>query len=65
LEFEESGLKLNDIENMVKNERAIYDYHTDMRKYKWSGKEKLQKCDWSELPKYLVKNQDKYSIWLK
>ena len=65
LEFEESGLKLNDIENMVKNERAIYDYHADMRKYKWSGKEKLQKCDLSELPKYLLKNQDKYSIWLK
>ena len=65
LEFEESGLQLNDIRNMVKEQKAIYDYHSDMRDYKWSGKEKLEKCDISELPEYLVKNKDKYSIWLK
>ena len=45
LEFEESGLKLNDIKDMVNNQKAIYDYHSDMRDYKWSGKEKLEKCD--------------------
>ena len=64
-EFKESGLKLDDIKNMVKNNRAVYDYHADMRVSKWSGKEKLKKCDLSELPKYLLINQDKYSAWLE
>ena len=56
------GKKLLALEKELK---AIYDYHSDMRDYKWSGKEKLEKCDISELPEYLVKNKDKYSIWLK
>ena len=64
-EFKDSGLKLNDIKNMVNSNRAIYDYHADMRESKWSSKEKLQKCDLSQLPDYLVKNQDKYSTWLE
>ena len=64
-EFKESGLKLDDIKNMVNSNRAIYDYHADMRESKWSSKEKLQKCDLSQLPDYLVKNQDKYSAWLE
>ena len=64
-EFKESGLKLDDIKNMIKNNRAIYDYHADMRASKWSGKEKLKKCDLSELPKYLILNQDKYAAWLE
>ena len=61
-EFKDSGLKLNDIKNMVNSNRAIYDYHADMRESKWSSKEKLQKCDLSQLPDYLVKNQDKYFV---
>jgi len=65
LEFEESGLKLNDIKDMVNNQKALYDYHSDMRDYKWSGKEKLEKCDFSELPEHISNNKDKYSAWLK
>ena len=64
-EFKESGLKLDDIKNMVQNKKAVYDYHADMRSSKWSGKEKLEKCDLSELPEYIVNNKDKYSNWLE
>ncbi len=63
-EFNQSGLNLNDIKNMVNNQRAVYDYHADMKTYKWSGKEKLNKCELSELPEYLVQNQKIYSDWL-
>ena len=64
-EFKESGLKLDDIKNMVYNKRAIYDYHADMRSSKWSGREKLEKCDLSELPKYIINNKNKYANWLE
>ena len=64
-EFKESGLKLDDIENMVKNNRAVYDYHADMRGYKWSGNEILHKCDLKELPKYILDNKEKYSTWIE
>ena len=64
LEYKESGLNLDDIKKMVKNTTAVYDYHADMRKSKWSGKEKLKKCELSELPEYLNKNLNKYSEWI-
>ena len=63
-EYKESGLDLSSIQNMVKNKRAVYDYHADMKKSKWSGKEMLNKSDLSELPKYLNANASKYSSWI-
>ena len=64
-EYQLSGLNLDDIKNMVKSKRAVYDYHADMRSSKWSGKEKLIKCDLSELPNHLKNNQDQYTVWLE
>ena len=63
-EYQLSGLNLDDIKNMVNNKRAVYDYHADMKSSKWSGKEKLTKCELSELPNYLKKNRHHYSGWL-
>ena len=63
LEFTESGLNLDDIKNMVNNKRACYDFHVDMRGDKWTGKQKLYKCETSDLPKYLINNRNKYSSW--
>ncbi len=64
-EFQLSGLKLGDIENMINNKRAVYDYNADMKTSKWSGKAKLTKCELSEMPKYLINNQNKYLNWLE
>lgn len=63
-EYNQSGLNLDDIKKMVESNRAVYDYNADMKTYKWSGKEKLVKCELSELPAYLIKNQKKYLNWL-
>ena len=63
-EYNESGLKLDDIKKMINEKRAIYDYHADMKTYKWSGNQILKKCELSELPKYLINNQKKYSLWI-
>ena len=62
-EFQESGLKFEDIKKMMDEKRACYDFHVDMRGDKWSGKQKLYNCDTNELPKYLIKNKEKYSSW--
>ena len=63
-EYQVSGLNLKDIKNMVNNKRAVYDYHADMKSSKWSGEEKLSKCDFSELPTYLRNNKERYSRWI-
>ena len=64
-EFEESGLKLHDIQEMMKNKKIIYDHSVDQRGYKWSGSKSLQKIDPSEMPDYLYENCNKYAKWLE
>ena len=34
-EYLESGLGITDLEKMIKDKRAVYDYSADMRKNKW------------------------------
>ena len=64
-EFESSGLKISDLEKMVKEKKAIYDHSIDQRGYKWSGNKTLKKVDLSEMPKYLEENYEKYSSSLE
>ena len=63
IEFIESGLKIKDIEKMIKNNQAIYDYGADMRKNKWGGSKILKKVDWPKLPEYVILNREKYKQW--
>ena len=46
-EFEESGLKIEDIKKIIiKEKRVIYDHNADKKeKYKWSGKSILKKLN--------------------
>jgi len=63
-EFEESGLKVKDIEKFISERRIIYDYKADQKKYKWSGKSILKKIETKYLPNYIYNNLRKYSDWL-
>ncbi len=63
-EFEVSGLKLNDIKNLINEKRVIYDYKVDQTEFKWSGKSTLKKIDLKLLPDYIYKNNFKFSEWL-
>ena len=63
VEFEESKLKAKNIDEMIKENRILYDLDVDQRTYKWSGNKKLSKVNISELPKYLSINSKKYSEW--
>ena len=64
-DFEASGLKLEDIKKMVKNNKILYDLGIDRRDYKWNGTKTLAKVDISEMPNYLFNNYEKYSDWLE
>ncbi len=63
-EYEESGLKIDDLKKLIVEKRVMYDHTVDQRKYKWAGKTKLEKIDNSLLPKYVFSNLDKYKEWL-
>ena len=63
-EFEESGLKINDLKKLMREKRVMYDHNVDMRGYKWSGKSILKKIDLDQLPKFISTNIDSYKEWL-
>ena len=63
-EFEESGLKLDDIKKIIREKRIIYDYKADQKEYKWSGKSTLKKADTIVLPPYVASNLDIFKKWL-
>jgi len=64
-EFEASGLKLDNIKEMVKNKKIIYDLDIDQKNYKWKGTKSLNKVPLSAMPDYLYNNYKKYSNWLE
>ena len=63
-EFEESGLKLNDIKKLLDEKRVMYDHTIDQKGYKWSGKSILQNINADLLPEYVASNIEKYKDWL-
>ena len=63
-EFEESGLKLEDIKKLILQKRVMYDHTVDQKGYKWSGKSILKKIDKNLLPDYIISHTEKYKNWL-
>ena len=63
-EYEESGLKIEDLKKLISEKRVMYDHNVDQTGYKWSGKSKLIKVSDSELPEYIYLNRKKFKEWL-
>jgi len=63
-EFEESGLKIDDLKKLIAEKRVMYDHNADSTDYKWSGKSILKNIDIKLLPDYISLNPKKYSDWL-
>ena len=63
-DFEASGLKLENIKEMIKNKKILYDLGIDRRNYKWSGTKNLDRAPLEEMPDYISNNLEKYSNWL-
>ena len=63
-EFEESLLNLNNIKNIMKNKKAIYNLTADKNNENKIGNGVyLKKFDHSYLPKFIMKNKIKYDEW--
>ena len=63
-EFEQSGLKIEDIKKLINEKRVMYDHNIDQKGYKWSGKSILKKINLDLLPKYIGENTQKFEKWL-
>ena len=64
LEYEISGLKLNDMEKMVKEKKILYDHNVKQEEDKYTGSLSLEKVEKESLPHYISKNLNKYKDWL-
>ena len=65
LEFEYSGLTVQDMERMVSDKKILYDHGAKQEEDKYTGRQSLIKVDKSFLPSYINENFDKYKNWLE
>ena len=64
-EFQKSNLNFDSINEKINNKISVYDLKVDMRKSKFKSGQKLETVDLKILPKYLIDNIEKYSIWIE
>ncbi len=62
-EYEESGLNIKNLKQLMAEKRVMYDHNIDQKGYKWSGKSILKKIETSLLPKYVSENIKKFKEW--
>ena len=64
-EFDESGLKIEDLKKKIDNQELFYDHFADQKKSnKWKSNYKLRKTDLNILPKYILKNKLNLKDWI-
>ncbi len=63
-EFDENPLNLEQIENIIKNKRAIYNLGVDQRQNKFGKGPLLLKISSNELPDYIKSNSNIFNKWL-
>ena len=64
LEYSESGLGSNEIKNLIKEKKVLYNYKVDQKKDKWKSEVLLKTAPNKDLPRYITLNSNKYSIWM-
>ena len=63
-EFDQVSLSVDEIDNLIKNKKAIYDLRVDKKVNKVGNGVFLNNYNLNKLPKYINENLDKYKIWL-
>ena len=63
-EFDANPLSEDQIENIIKEKKAIYDLKTDKRLTKFGGGDKLEQYPLEKLPKFLQDNINNYQKWI-
>jgi beta-1,4-mannosyl-glycoprotein beta-1,4-N-acetylglucosaminyltransferase len=64
LEFEYSGLTIEDMKRIVSDKKILYDHSVKQEEQKYTGSQSLIKVNNDNLPFYLTDNLDKYKNWL-
>ena len=64
LEYEESGLDVENVKRMISEKKIIYDHSVDKRGKKWNSSVRLTREDNNNLPEYIIKNSSFFSDWL-
>ena len=64
LEYEESGLGVEDVKKIISEKKVFYDHQADKREKKWDAKINLVKENSQNLPVYITENVNKFKEWL-
>ena len=64
LEFEYSGLTVEDMKKIVSDKKILYDHSVKQEEQKYTGRQSLIKVNNDNLPDYLKDNLSKYKNWL-
>ena len=65
LEYEESGLKIEDVRKIISEKRVFYDHSADKKEKKWNTSSKLIVEKDDLLPNYINSNKAKFKQWLE
>ena len=63
-EFDVNPISKDEIEQVMKNKKAIYDLNVDKKVKKFGGGKQLEKYSIDKLPKFLQNNLIKYKDWI-
>ena len=63
-EFDLNPLSINQIDEAIKNRKSIYNLNVDQSVNKFENGNRLEKCEFDELPIYIQKNKDKFKDWI-
>jgi beta-1,4-mannosyl-glycoprotein beta-1,4-N-acetylglucosaminyltransferase len=63
-EFDENPLSINQINEIIKNKRAIYNLSVDKTESKIGSGDKLEKFELKRLPIYIQKNLNNFKEWM-
>jgi len=63
-EFDLNPLSVNQINEIIKNKRAIYDLSVDKTKDKIGNGNELKKIEFHKLPVYIQENKDNFKEWI-
>lgn len=64
LEYEESGLGVEDVKKIISEKKVFYDHQADKKEKKWGAEINLVKENDYNLPKYIINNKEKFNNWL-
>jgi len=63
-EFDVNPLTVNQIDEIIKSKKAIYNLNVDKSVNKFESGNKLEKFEFDKLPIYIQKNKDNFNDWM-